>query len=505
MIPSLSPATNLFLNGLSSLQSIINTTTEQLTSGYSINQPSDAPDQISPLLQLMANLSQKQTILENLSSVQATVSAADGAVSTGIQLLQQATSLGAQGASSTTTAATRAQLATQVASIQQQMVALADTRVSGQYIFGGDQDTSLPYAMGPPPVTVGSATAAAINPGDAATFTIQTAAGQTQFAITGQPGDTLQKQLAELNTNLQSLGITASLDPAGKLEFQSANAFSVSAIATTARNLVDTTTDLVDNSGLNNYQFAGQAPAPGGGNDIQITVGGVNVTATLPDGLGTADQANVDAINTAIQTAGITGVTAVLDQTQAGTISFQGPANFSISDDSLASGTYVLDGNSAGTAANGVGRLTLQQATRQIDLGDNTFTTVDQTAQDLFDHRNADDSLAPDNVFAALNSLRIALTNNDNAGITAAQTSLDTASRYLNSKDVFYGAAENRLDAAVTELNTENVSLQQRISSIRDTDTVQAAETLTAAETQDQAALAAEAKLPQTTLFDYLG
>src|ERR1700682_4847576 len=113
MIPSLSPVANQFLNGLSSLQSLINTPTEQLTSGYTINQPSDAPDQISPLLQLMANLSSNQTVLENLTSVQSTVSSADQALGTGVQLLQQASSLGAEGASSTTTAATRAQLAEQ--------------------------------------------------------------------------------------------------------------------------------------------------------------------------------------------------------------------------------------------------------------------------------------------------------------------------------------------------------------------------------------------------------
>src|ERR1017187_8203337 len=127
MISSLSPSTNLFLNGLSRLQSVINTTTAQLTSGYRISQPSDAPDQIGPLLQLQANLSHNQAVLENLSNVQATVSGADQAVSSAIQLLQQATSLGAQGANWTTTAATRTDLAQQVESIQEQMVALADT------------------------------------------------------------------------------------------------------------------------------------------------------------------------------------------------------------------------------------------------------------------------------------------------------------------------------------------------------------------------------------------
>ena len=507
MIPAISPATNLFLNGLSSLQSVIDTSTEQLTSGYRINRPSDAPDQISPLLQLMANLSQNQTVLANLSSVQATVSSADNAVSSAVQLLQQATSLGAEGANSTTSAATRTQLAEQVESIQQQMVALADTQVSGQYIFGGDQGTSQPYVqdLNPPPTTIGDAPAVLINPSDTAVFTIATAANPaTTITLAGQPGDTLQGQISELNSDLQAqgLGITASLDMSGKLQFQSGSAFSVTAVAASTPNLVNTTAETANNTGLCDFQFGGQARAAGGGSDIQVTVGGTNVPATLPDGLGVADQANVDAINSALQAAGITSVSAVVDQTQAGAISFQGSTNFSVSDDHAASGAYVLDGNSV--ASNGVDRLTTQKVTSQIDLGDHTSIAVGQTAQGLFDHRNADGSLAPDNVFAALNSLRMALTDNDTAGIAAAQTSLQTASQYLNAQDVFYGATENRLDAAVNQLNTENVSLQQQISSLRDTNTVQAAETLTAAETQDQAALDAEGKFSQTSLFNYL-
>jgi flagellin-like hook-associated protein FlgL len=509
MLPSLSAATNQFLNDLSRVQSVITTTTAQLTSGYRINQPSDAPDQISPLLQLMANTSSNQTVLENLTNVQATVSGADQAVSSANLLLQQATSLGAQGASSTTSATTRAQLAQQVASIQEQMVALAGTQVAGRYIFSGDQAGSQPYALNlnAPPVQIGSAPATLIKPGDTASFTIQTATGKNSFTLTGQNGDTLQSQLGELNAQMQADGydITASLDLSGTLQFRSNSGFSVSASAGNTANLVDTALQVSDNTGLNTYQFTGQTPAAAGGSDIGITVGGTTATATLADPTAPT-QGDVDAINAALRTQGITSVSALLDLSGAGnTISFQGTAEFSISDDHLVSGTYAANGNSFAGVQNGVDRLVAQQATRQIDVGNHTSIAVDQTAQDLFDHRNADDSPAPDNVFATLNSLRLALINNNTDEISAAQTSLDTASQYLNSRDVFYGSVTNRISAAVTQLNTQNVSLQQQISSIRDTDVVAAAVTLTSAETQNQAALDAEAKLPRTTLFDYLG
>jgi len=317
MIPSISPSANLFLIGLSRLQTTIATATAQLTSGYRISQPSDAPDQISPLLQLQANLNHNQAVVSSLTRVQADLSSADQAMSTAIQLLDQARSLGAQGASGTASDATRINLAQQIQTIQEQMVALANTQVTGRYIFSGDQDASQPYAL-----------------------------------------------------------------------------------------------DL------------SQAP-------------------TVPQ--------------------------------------------------------------------NGVDRLltTPVTASRRIELSDRSTTVVDQTAQDLFDHRNADDSLAPDNVFAALNALRVALANpsnpNSQANILTAQMSLRTASAYLNSEETFYGNSQNRLAAAVAKINSENLTLQQRISGIRDTDIVQTALELTAAETQNQAAMAAEAKLPHTSLFDYLG
>ena len=353
---------------------------------------------------------------------------------------------------------------------------------------------------------LGNAPATLITPGDTATFTIQTPAGANSVVVTGQTGDTLQGQIGELNSQMQGQGlaITASLDLTGKLQFQSNSAFSVSAVAGTAGNLVSTTPETSNNTGLNDYQFTGQAPSPGGGADVQITMGGTSAIATLGNPAAPT-QADVDAINAALQSQGISNVSAVLDLTAANSVSFQGSAPFSISDDHLVSGQYGPGGYSTIPVQNGVDRLVAQQATRRIDVGDHTVIAVDQTAQDLFDHRNANDSLAPDNVFAALNSLRIALTNNDTSGITAAQGSLDAASQYLNSQDVFYGATTNRISAATSRLNSENIDLQQQISSIRDTDTVQAAETLTQAETQDQAALDAEAKLPQTTLFDYLG
>jgi flagellin-like hook-associated protein FlgL len=154
--------------------------------------------------------------------------------------------------------------------------------------------------------------------------------------------------------------------------------------------------------------------------------------------------------------------------------------------------------------ANGVDRLTTTTASRQIQSSSGSSFTAAHTAQDIFDHRNADDTLAPDNVFAALNSLRVALTNNDASGITAAITSLQTSSTYLNGQLAFYGGAQNSVAAAITVQQSSDTSLRAQIGNIRDADVTQAILELTQGNNQQQAALASEAKISKNSLFNYL-
>lgn len=515
MIPSLPPSTNLYLAGLNQLQSHINQATARLSSGYRLNQPSDAPDQISPLLQLQANLDHNQVVQANLTTVQAGVTSADQAVSTAIQLLDQARSIGSQGADGNTTAATRGNLAQQVESILEQMAGISNTTVAGRYIFSGDQDNTTSYALDSnPPVRIGVGGAAKVIPDQAMVeFTIQTTAGPSPpIDITGQANDSLSGQIQELNAGLQAAGlnITASLDGSGNLQFQSPDAFSVQVTGDASLLGGGPVPAAVNNTGLNHYEYTPQPPSPAGGDgagndDVKITIGGVSAIVTVPMAPQPAD---IVAINAALQAQNITNVSAVLDETNGNaSISFQSSALFSVSDDHQQRNAYVMAGNSIATT--GVNRLITPTATRQIELSDRSFTTAGQTAQELFDHRNADDSPAPDNVFFALNSMQLALADNSNPNqsseILAAQAMLESASSYLNAKETFYGNTQNRITAAVNQINTENANLQQQISNIRDTDVVQTALDLTSAETEEQAALAAQGKVPHTSLFDFLG
>ena len=140
-----SPGTAWFLQGVSVLQSQETQVQRELSSGYQVQDASDAPAQTPELVGLGSSLAQVQAWQTNLTRVQAEANTADQSLGTAITLVQNAQTLAAQGANTTTTAATRQTLAGQIQAIQQQLVGIAATTVEGRYIFGGDNDGSAPY------------------------------------------------------------------------------------------------------------------------------------------------------------------------------------------------------------------------------------------------------------------------------------------------------------------------------------------------------------------------
>jgi flagellar hook-associated protein 3 FlgL len=130
---------------------------------------------------------------------------------------------------------------------------------------------------------------------------------------------------------------------------------------------------------------------------------------------------------------------------------------------------------------------------------------VAKSAAEIYDHHNPDGTVASDNVFAALDNLRIALQNNDSAGIRTAIDSVKTASGHLNTMEAFYGTVENRLANAAGYAQKRGIDLKTQISRKEDADLPAAALQITQGNTQLQAAFQTRAQLPQRSLFDYLG
>jgi flagellar hook-associated protein 3 FlgL len=167
------------------------------------------------------------------------------------------------------------------------------------------------------------------------------------------------------------------------------------------------------------------------------------------------------------------------------------------------------------TTATGVSALNTAAATRRVEDSSGGSFAVSKSAQDIFDSQNPPDPLdtnvpplttpAADNVFAALNNLRLGLLANDPTQITAANGSIQLASDRLNTSQAFYGTVENRIANATDYSSNYDVQLKTELSQKEDADITTAALSITQGNTQLQAAFAMQAKMPHTTLFDFMG
>jgi flagellin-like hook-associated protein FlgL len=140
---------------------------------------------------------------------------------------------------------------------------------------------------------------------------------------------------------------------------------------------------------------------------------------------------------------------------------------------------------------------------RTIASPDGPNITISQTAQQIFD--GGPGSTAATSVFQSLTALYTDLTNNNVSNLNTDVGNLQTTSNYLDAQQAQYGDYQNQVSNALTYQGDLDTQLQSQMSSLQDADIVSASTTLQQDETEEQAALQAQASLPTKTLFDYLG
>ena len=303
MVSFLNSSNQQFVTALDGIQSALTKTETEMSSGLAVSSASDAPDQVSSILQLHADIQQNTQIQQNLNTAKSDVTTADQNLSTASSILDQVQTMASQGLGLGTTAANRGTLASQVESLMQQMVSISNTQVAGRYIFSGDADQ---------------------NP---------------------------------------------------------------------------------------SYQYDANSPT-------------------------------------------------------------------------------------------GVDRLQVSNSTRQLQDGSGGSFSTSLTANQIFDARDSSDAPTSGNVFAAMNAVRVALLNNDPAGLQTAESSVQSASSYVSQQQGFYGTTENRITSSLTQAGNTSTSLQSDLSNRQDANETAVILQMQQYTTTLQAAIAAQAKMPTTTLFN---
>jgi len=212
MLSSLNPSDQQFLAELSQISDRMAHAQQQVATGLKIQQVSDAPDQISTLLQTRSDLNATTQVLSNLGRVKTEVDTGEQSLQSAVQLFDQVQTIGAQGNTSTQTAAGRAVLAQQLDSLLQEMVGLSGTTVEGRYIFSGDSDQQAPYSYDAsltPPVSVyqGSASTRLAQHPNGTTFAIALTA--QQIFDSADPSTNVFSAIENLSTALKSNDDTA--------------------------------------------------------------------------------------------------------------------------------------------------------------------------------------------------------------------------------------------------------------------------------------------------------
>ena len=150
---------NIYINQANAMlndQATVSNLATELSSGISLNAPSDNPLEIGQALDLQNQVSQQNNdgTLAQIASNQ--LSTTDSALSTLTDIMQQANTLAVQGASDLNSTNDRAAMGEQVNQLLQEAIGVANTKSNGVYIFGGTSATESGPAVpiGNPPTSV---------------------------------------------------------------------------------------------------------------------------------------------------------------------------------------------------------------------------------------------------------------------------------------------------------------------------------------------------------------
>ncbi len=136
---------SVILSGLQQTTQTDDQTLEELSTGQKLNELSDNPAEAASLVTLRFQNDADTQYLQNISTVTGSMNVADSALSSVVEALTTAQSVGTEGAGGTLNSSNLQALAQQIQGIQQEIMGLANTSYNGEYLFAGTATTTQPY------------------------------------------------------------------------------------------------------------------------------------------------------------------------------------------------------------------------------------------------------------------------------------------------------------------------------------------------------------------------
>jgi flagellar hook-associated protein 3 FlgL len=138
---------NLVLNALETSDESEQGALTQLTSGRRVNADSDDPAAAAQEVNISSQMNDCDQYLRSITSLTSELQTADSSLNSVVTALQQAISLGTEGANGTLSEPDRTSIAQQIKGISQEVFSVANLSYNGTYVFGGTETTQPPYVL----------------------------------------------------------------------------------------------------------------------------------------------------------------------------------------------------------------------------------------------------------------------------------------------------------------------------------------------------------------------
>lgn len=151
-----STVVNQFLYNLQQTEQQLLKTQNEISSGKRVMLPEDDPAAAARSLQLQSSIDATSQYLTNDTQAKSWIQATDSALQSADSIMQQVRNLVLQANSGAETPDDLTAVATTAASLQQELVNVANSQVNGEYLFAGQKISTQPYVQGSTTFTYGT-------------------------------------------------------------------------------------------------------------------------------------------------------------------------------------------------------------------------------------------------------------------------------------------------------------------------------------------------------------
>jgi len=135
------------VNSMLDQQSRLNQTQMQLSTGKKLLTPSDDPAAAARIIDLNQGIKQTEQYQSNINAARQRLALEDGVLQNAVDALHRIKELGVQGLNDTNSPSDRIIIATEMETLNEHLVGLANTRnANGEYLFSGFKSTTQPFS-----------------------------------------------------------------------------------------------------------------------------------------------------------------------------------------------------------------------------------------------------------------------------------------------------------------------------------------------------------------------